>query len=99
MRVHQPDRKRGSGADERRTETLTRGLFPAEHVRYKPTTIRRIPNAAAPVDTQLVNGYYLLGNHPQHFIRDQTLLDCIFVKSGDRYLQRDFDYSIAVYNR
>ncbi len=51
------------------------------------------PNAAAPVDTQLVNGYYLLGNHPQHFIRDQTLLDCIFVKSGDRYLQRDFDYS------
>ena len=57
------------------------------------------PNAAAPVDTQLVNGYYLLGNHPQHFIRDQTLLDCIFVKAAIATCNATSITPIAVYNR
>ena len=44
-----------------------------------------------PHDTTFYNGYYILSIGPDRTLKDNVLVRNLFIKSGDRYLQRDLD--------
>jgi outer membrane protein assembly factor BamA len=51
------------------------------------------PDSSVPLDTTFNNGVYILSHGPFRVLRDNIISKNIFVKSGDRYLQRDLDYT------
>ncbi len=53
----------------------------------------RDPTSTASVDTTIVNGIHILSTTSKHILRDEMLVDNIFINRGDRYLQRDLDYT------
>ncbi len=56
----------------------------------------RDPGASIPLDTTLLNGIHIISVDSNRIIRDEILINNIFINQGDRYLQRDIDYT---YNR
>ena len=44
-----------------------------------------------PTDTTFYNGYYILSTGKYRVIKDNILVNNLFIKTGDRYLQRDLD--------
>ena len=51
------------------------------------------PDSSTPNDTTLYEGYYILSIGSHRVLKDNALVRNIFIKSGDRYLQRDLDLS------
>lgn len=76
---------------------------------YKPVTIHhafnlqniyvrtdynpRDPEGTIPVDTTIVKGIHILSANKERALRDEVLVNNIFINRGDRYLQRDLDYT------
>jgi outer membrane protein assembly factor BamA len=86
--------------NENTDPSLTGGATIKDHQSYK---IRNIyvhtdfnpndPNQKAPGDTTFYDGYYILSAGKFRNIKDNALVRSLFIKSGDRYLQRDLDYT------
>ena len=53
----------------------------------------RDPTGTIPVDTTLLRGIHILSADSIRTIRDEVLINNIFINRGDRYLQRDLDYT------
>ncbi len=49
------------------------------------------PSVSVPRDTTLFNGYYILSAGKYRVLKDNVLVRNLFIKTGDRYLQRDLD--------
>ncbi|MCC7232270.1 MAG: BamA/TamA family outer membrane protein [Bacteroidia bacterium] len=53
----------------------------------------RNPEESAPSDTVFYKGYYFLSRGEQQALRYDAIVNVLFIKSGDTYLQRDLDYT------
>ena len=49
------------------------------------------PSVSVPRDTTIFNGYYILSAGKYRVLKDNVLVRNLFIKTGDRYLQRDLD--------
>lgn len=51
------------------------------------------PSSSIPNDTTFYEGYYILSIGPHRVLKNNALVQNLFIKTGDRYLQRDLDLS------
>jgi outer membrane protein assembly factor BamA len=71
-----------------------------DHHPYRLNHIYIYPNynslttaPAVPMDTTVVRDYYFISDLQHDYLKKETLLRFVFMKKGDRFLQKDVDYT------
>jgi outer membrane protein assembly factor BamA len=67
--------------------------FNLQNIYVKTDYNPRDPGGSVSRDTTVYKGIHLISADPVRVIRDEVLVNNIFIKRGDRYLQRDLDYT------
>ena len=84
--------------NENVTNTYAYGNEITDHQTYKLRNIYiqtdynpKDPSVSIPNDTTIYNSYYILSTGKYRVLKDNVLVNNFFIKTGDRYLQRDLD--------
>jgi outer membrane translocation and assembly module TamA len=67
--------------------------FNLQHIYIRTDYNPRDPAGGQAPDTTIVNGIHILSSGKEEIIRNEVLVNNIFINRGDRFLQRDLDYT------